>query len=246
MKRFKWSIILGMSLISFSILLYGINYLIFGDFEGIFARAMGSLAFVPIQGLVVTLIIAELLVVMGKRSRLQKMRMVVGVFFSELGTNLLMRFCASDAESGAMCDVVESVSNWSTQNVPTLLEDLETNKFDAGMDRNQLEGLGEFLVTERNFLARLLENPNLLEDERFTEMLWAVFHLTEELDARSGMSSVPDSDLEHLNVDVTRAYSLLFREWLYYMKHLHGSYPFLFSFAMRINPLDPNRQVEVV
>ena len=91
MKRFKWSIILGMSLISFSILLYGINYLIFGDFEGIFARAMGSLAFVPIQGLVVTLIIAELLVVMGKRSRLQKMRMVVGVFFSELGTNLLMR-----------------------------------------------------------------------------------------------------------------------------------------------------------
>ena len=245
MKRFKWSIILGLVLLSASFLLYFVNYLIFGDPQALLARALGSLAFVPIQGLVVTLFIAELLVVMGKRSRLQKMKMVIGVFFSELGTKLLSRFCESDPDSDKLCTVVESISNWSAQNVPALTREMEDSNFETGLDRQGLVALKEFLVSKRSSMARLLENPNLLEDERFTEMLWAVFHLTEELDARAELATTPDTDYEHLRIDASRAYGLLLREWLYYMKHLNQSYPFLFSFAIRTNPL-ASRSVEVV
>jgi hypothetical protein len=72
-----------------------------------------------------------------------------------------------------------------------------------------------------------------------------VFHLTEELDARKDITQTPESDLQHLRGDVTRVYGHLFREWLWYMRHLHDNYPFLFSFAMRTSPIEQEIHVEV-
>ena len=39
---------------------------------------------------------------------------------------------------------------------------------------NDIECLKEFMVKKRDFLLRLLENPNLLEHESFTDLLWAM------------------------------------------------------------------------
>ena len=46
------------------------------------------------------------------------------------------------------------------------------------------------------------------------------------------------ADYEHLENDIRRAYSLLIVEWIVYMRHLHNSYPYLFSLAVRTNPFD--------
>ena len=102
----------------------------------------------------------------------------------------------------------------------------------------ELEYLRDFLIGKRDFLLRLLENPNLFEHESFTELLRAVFHLTEELQNREDISQLPDSDYEHLAADIRRAYVLLVEHWLDYMKHLKDNYPYLFSLAMRTNPFD--------
>jgi len=66
--------------------------------------------------------------------------------------------------------------------------------------------------------------------------MWALFHLTEELAIRKNVLNLTDNDLQHIEVDFERVYSLLIIEWLSYMKHLKGDYPFLFSFAIRTNP----------
>jgi len=84
----------------------------------------------------------------------------------------------------------------------------------------------------------LLENPNLLEHECFTDLLLAIFHLSEELVARDTLEGLPQSDYEHLAGDIKRAYTLLIREWLAYMMHLKDNYPYLFSLVIRTNPLD--------
>jgi hypothetical protein len=78
-------------------------------------------------------------------------------------------------------------------------------------------------------LLRLLENPNLLEQEAFTEPLWAVFHLADELYYRPELTSLPNSDYRHLAGDAQRAYSELTSEWLKYMAYLLKRYPYLFS-----------------
>jgi hypothetical protein len=245
MRRILWSVLLGAALLTTSFVLYIVHFMVFRDMEFITMRGLAHLAFVPIQGLVVTLIIAELLVVMQKKSRLEKMRMVIGVFFSEMGTALLDRLSDSDRNASALEGAVEHIEDWSRVKVPVIMASLPEDCCEVDLSREELVQLREEMVEERNFMARLLENPNLLDDERFTEMLWAVFHLTEELDARKNMLTVPDSDLEHLNIDVNRVYELLLREWLHYMKHLNSSYPFLFAFALRTSPLHPAAEVEV-
>ncbi len=87
---------------------------------------------------------------------------------------------------------------------------------------------------------RLIENPNLLEHENFTQLLRAVFHLAEELSYRDDLESTPEADLRHLAGDIERVYGLIVREWVLYMIFLKRNFPFLFSLAVRTNPLDRN------
>lgn len=87
-------------------------------------------------------------------------------------------------------------------------------------------------------MLRLLENPNLLEHEKFTELLRAVFHFTEELEERVDLNELPETDKMHLSGDIKRAYVHLVNQWIDYMKYLKDNYPYLFSLAIRINPFD--------
>jgi hypothetical protein len=101
------------------------------------------------------------------------------------------------------------------------------------------------LLKKREFLLRLLENPNLLEHDSFASLLLAVFHLTEELAQRTDLHRLTGSDQEHLASDVQRGYVLLIQEWLAYMAHLKTRYPYLFSLALRTNPFDPFATPEI-
>src|SRR5665648_559528 len=196
MKRvFNWQVLLGLSLIALSALVYFIHYLIFRDAHHIFIYLIGDIAFVFLEVLLVTLVLHQLLQYREKKVMLNKLNMVIGAFFSEVG--------------------------------------------------GELENIRNFLKEKRQFLLNLLENPNLLEHESFTNLLWAVFHLTEELTLRRSLKELPEADYQHLAGDIKRAYHLLIVEWLYYMKHLKANYPYLFSLAVRTNPFDTNASVEV-
>jgi len=116
---------------------------------------------------------------------------------------------------------------------------LLSSPHDLDVSRADWSELRDLLVAKRDFLLRLLENGNLLEHESFTDMLWAVFHLTEELAARNSLQDLPESDYRHLRGDITRVYGALARRWLAYMRHLEKKYPYLFSLAMRTNPFNP-------
>ncbi len=115
------------------------------------------------------------------------------------------------------------------------------------IDRKKLDilRLKGFVMSKREFLLRLMENPNLLEHESFTELLLAYFHLIEELASRMVISPLAENDLTHIAGDARRVYSLLARQWLEYMEHLKNNYPYLFSLAMRKNPFDEKAAVEI-
>jgi hypothetical protein len=94
-----------------------------------------------------------------------------------------------------------------------------------------------FLIQKRQFLLALLENPNLLEHERFTDLLWATFHLTEELEVRESLSGLPEADIKHVAVDIQRVYCHLIVEWLFYVEHLKANYPFPLFTRFKNTPL---------
>ena len=235
----NWQVLLGISLVALSAVLYLLHYAIFRDSHHIFIYLLGDIAFVPIEVLLVTLIIHRLLSAREKRAMLKKMNMVVGVFFSEVGTALLKLLSVFDPQSGKLGVKLVVASNWPEQEFSMVKKYVKGYDCRIDIHKGDLEGLRDFLVGERRFLLALLQNPNLLEHESFTDLLWAVTHLTEELSHRKDLRTLPNADYEHLSGDIKRAYIMLITEWLGYMEHLKESYPYLFSLAVRTNPFDP-------
>ena len=238
MKQIKWQLLFGTALVILSALCYFAHYLIFHDAHHILIYLIGDIAFVPVEVLLVTLIIHQLLDRKEKHARLEKLNMVIGAFFSEVGTTLLTRLSDHDPGLDGIKEGLIVTGDWSDEDFSRADRHLRNYEFGVDMAQFDLAQLRDFLIENKDFMVRLLENPVLLEHESFTELLRAVFHLTEELTSREDVTQLPDSDREHLAGDIKRAYTILGDSWLDYMKHLQGNYPYLFSLAMRTNPFD--------
>jgi len=245
MKRFSWRTNLILFLIAASLLFYLINYLIFRDPPFMLRLLTLQLGFVPISVILITLFLNQLLVRREKRNRLEKLNMVIGAFFSEVGTTLLKSFSGFNPRRDELSKELIITNGWSDQQFAGASEYFRNYDYRIEIQTDYLEELRSFLIGKRGFLLRLLENPNLLEHESFTDLLWAIFHLTEELAHRTDIRNLPDTDYEHLANDTKRAYGLLVSQWVDYMQHMKNSYPYLYSLAIRTNPLDPKASVEV-
>lgn len=230
---------MALLLIVASALSYALHYLIFHDSHHIFLYMIGDFGFLFLDVLLVLLIIERLLSGREKKAMLQKLNMVIGTFFSEVGVELLKRFSDFVDNADELECEVHIHPQWDKKKFQEARKKAEAFPYNMVFNAEELEELRDFLDVKHPFLLRLLENPILLENQRFTDLLWAVFHLSEELDFRESLQMLPDTDIAHLKMDLRRAYSLIISEWLSYTEHLKGRYPFLFSLAIRTNPLDP-------
>ena len=240
MKRLGWELKLGIFLILASVLLYLLHYAIFRDAHHIFVYGVAEIAFLPLEVLLVTLIIHRLLDEQKKHETMEKLNMVIGVFFSEVGTRLLGFFSDYDPELNKKKEYLRVNNNWSDKEFQSIKATLKCHEYKIDIDKVDVLELQTFLVSKRSFFLTLLENPTLLEHETFTDLLMAVFHLTEELEFRNDILHIPESDRVHIANDIARAYGILSCQWLDYLKHLKNNYPYLFSLAIRINPFDEN------
>ena len=84
-KRISFVGYLAIAFIALSGIAYFIHYLIFRDIRHIFLYLLGDLAFLPLQVLLVVVIIERLLARREMQAKLEKLNMVLGAFFSELG-----------------------------------------------------------------------------------------------------------------------------------------------------------------
>jgi hypothetical protein len=236
---------LAVLLLVVSLAIYGIDYFFFGGGEMIAAGFLGNLAFLPVYVLFVTLIIEK---VLKERERLaikQKLNMVIGVFFSEVGTALLKDCLGFVRNSRELTETLRITLHWTPADFRKATGYLEEHNIEVDSGKGDLDALRSFLVAKRGFMLGLLENPNLLEHDEFTDLLWGVFHLIEELEVRRSLSGLSPADMDHLSGDIKRAYSYLLREWVAYLQHLKQDYPYLFSLAVRTNPLDPGARAEI-
>jgi hypothetical protein len=238
MKRKRWQLIVGVCLVVLSAVFYLLHYVIFRDAHHIVIYLIGDIAFVFIEVLLVTLIIHELLSQRDKQARFEKLNMVIGIFFSELGTKLLKLLSARDPGLEKITEDLLVKDAWSEKNISILGEQFNRYTYGLEIRYEDLGQLKDLLRDKKDVLLRLLENPSLLEHESFTDVLRAVFHLAEELDYREDFESLPKSDRTHLVGDMKRVYRVLTHQWLFYMGYLKNNHPYLFSLAIRINPFD--------
>ena len=245
MKKVNWKIYMGLLLIMMSASFYLLEYFLFRDIHHILVFLIEDIAFLFIEVLLVTLIIHKILDNREKKERMEKLNMVIGTFYSEIGTELLSIIANMDTKivkSQSKFKITDHPSKEEFKNMCTVLKEHKSQFNQRDIDWEKLKFL---LENKKDFLLRLLENNNLLEHESFTDLLWAVFHLTEELKYRDTLVDLPEEDYKHLTGDMNRVYGELKNQWVSYIDHLRESYPYLFSLACRTNPFDLDSSVIV-
>jgi hypothetical protein len=178
-------------------------------------------------------------------SRQEKLNMVTGLFFSEMGNELLRRCTQLDPEIDTLHQMLGVTNQWTNEDFRRVNRSLNKHVFAIDSRRGDLLALQELLQKQANLLLRLIENPIVQEHGNFTDLLRAIFHLRDELLNREVLFELPDLDRRHLDGDILRIYKLLVSRWLWYMNYLKNNYGYLYSLAIRVNPFDPKASAVV-
>ena len=150
---------------------YFIHYLIFRDVHHIFLFLVGDLAFLPLQVLLVVVVMERLLTRRETQAKLQKLNMVIGAFFSEAGNHLLRSLLENFDNKEDISRHLNVTSAWTKKDFQKAAE--FARQLPVGVNRHSLDltQLKDFLSQRREFLLTLLENPILLENDRFADAL---------------------------------------------------------------------------
>ena len=241
MKGYKFYLTVAGICIAAAALLYYIHYLIYRDAHHIFIYLLGDIAYLPLEVFLVVIVIERVLSRREKQAMLHKLNMAIGAFFSEIGNYLLADLIKYFGNSEDISHNLNVTANWTIKDYKRADTFAYHLKIDLDIRKVDLAELKKFLSQKRSYLLTMLENPNLLEHDRFTDLLWATTHLDEELEARGSLQNLPKADLEHLAIDIQRMYDHLASEWLDYVQHLKANYPFLFSLVLRTHPFQEKK-----
>jgi len=155
MKRIGWQVYLGLLFVALSALLYLFHYAVFHDAHHIFIYLVGDIAFVPVEVLLVTVVIHQLLNVREKRTMLHKLNMVIGTFFREMGTELLARFAQLDAASERIRNDLVVSEEWTDKTFHEVRTRMRHHRPNIETRAGDMEELRGFLLGKRDFLLRL-------------------------------------------------------------------------------------------
>jgi hypothetical protein len=243
-SEWKWISKLAVIFIVASAVIYALQIMLFHKDEETFFLLFQDMAFLPVHTLLVVIILETLLKRIEHMSMMKKLNMVVGVFFIEVGSELLRKFSLFSKTGPDTLEILRIDTDWSDNDFIKAQEKIRQTNFLIDSRNRHIGDMQTFFLDHRRSMIRMMENPNLLEHESFTDMLLAVLHLGEELVARSNLETTTEKDFIHLAGDMSRAYNALIIEWLAYMRHLKNEYPYLYSLAVRTNPFNPEARVE--
>lgn len=248
MRNDRWQTAFIVAMFTLSSLFYVIRWFVFPDptlHVEMLRYLVDDVAFLFLQVLLVTLFIDRMAEQRERREIAQKLNMIIGSFFSEVGTDVLAWMADSERPDGHSHQELIPTADWRANEYRIARTRFSDHTPDFEIEPERLIGLRDTLVAEKGFLLGLLANQALLEHAEFTDLMWALTHVSEELEARRDLQSLSEPDRRHLEADLQRAYSLLGVQWLRYLEHLQVFYPYLFSMAIRTNPIDPDAKAEV-
>lgn len=218
-----------------SMIVYGIQILVFKDPVDTEFYLLQDIGFLPIQVILVTLFLNKLMNMLESQQKMKKLNVIISAFFAEMGTAMIEELSEGNEAYAFLCSKTE-IKEFNKSNIKEMKSMIRNLESKITLNPEKIRRLQLVLAKRRSLLLRMLENPNLMEHDSFTDMLWSVFHLADELASRSSLDDLSQSDVNHLEVDTSRAYKALVLEWVDYMRYLHDEYPYLYSLAIRKSP----------
>lgn len=244
-KHTRETVLTGIVLIALSAFLYFLHYEIFHDLHHTLIFLFEDIAFIPIDVFFTALVIEKFLDKRDISHKLEKLIIIKGVFFSELGDEILKEFAKCDKNVKLISDEAHISKEWGKEEFRKLEKLLKEYDFEVEVENLDIEKVSKILNDKKDFIISIITNPTLMEHESFSDMAISLFHLRDELQDRYFKMEYECGcyDRQHLAKDIKVSYRLMVNGWVMYMKHLKEEYPQLFVKEMINNPFD-NRSFE--
>lgn len=229
------SILIAAGLLLASAVIYIFQIILFNQKQDTVFYLLEDLAFLPIQILLITFILERILDDRSKQEKLKKVQAVINVFFTEMGRDcipLLTKFIGNYEDAHNCLKINEK---WDSRDFSKSILQLRKLKFIGTDGPYDFKTLHIFLHQKRHFMLSLLQNQYLIEHDEFTDLLWALFHISDELQYRQNLEIIPENDIKHILLDIRRAYLPILVLWIHYMERMKVDYPHLFKFLIK-NP----------
>ncbi|OYT58261.1 hypothetical protein B6U71_04850 [Euryarchaeota archaeon ex4484_178] len=238
--RLSFEAKLAIILVLSAIIFYVINYFLFYDLTFIEKYLLAQLGFLPISVLLVTLVLNKLMIRREKIERIEKLNIVVGTFFAELGKDLLRYLSKYDTDVEKIAPKLINIEKFTDDEFQRVKEELSNREYSIDLRKINLYELRRFLLENKEFAINLLDNPAIIEHEAFTDLLWNVLHLTDELKRVVNFENVSHEDFLDIKNDMETLYKLLIYEWVNYVHYLKDKHPHIFIYEAKTNPLIPH------
>ncbi len=243
MKKFTFNHLIIIILLFISLFFFTLQQLIFHNLHESGFLIFQDLIFMPIEILLVTFILDKILRDRERKERLEHQNIVINSFFSEIGTDTIRLLNKDIVNLKELSILLCMNQDWNNAKFDNAFKILNSFSYQFNITHDSLNVIKSSLSKNKAYILSFFSNPNLLEIDSFTNMLWSFYHLIDELEHRSDISYLPDSDIDHLSIDIARIYEMLVCQWVIYMKNLKGKYPYLWSLALRTNPFSDNNDV---
>lgn len=234
-KKFPAGFKTVLSLLTISLLIFSLKTVIVGDIEGTRKFLFNALGMLPLNLMLMTFVFSKLIALHTKKGRLRKQKMLVNAFFSEFGNTLLKQIAGLDSNRGELRQHAGSADKWDGD-IDSIRTVFNSHSAKLKVTPENFTQIMDALDSKHSFILTLLEHPALVQHERFSNLVWAMFHLEDELRHREGFENLPASDVAHLTGDIERVYTNLIIQWVDYMVYLRDNYPYLYSLAIRTGP----------
>ena len=147
----RWKLVAGIGLVTLSLALFTAHYLIFQDAHHLFIFFIGDIAFIPIEVLIVTLIIDQMLESREKQRRMEKLNLVIGTFFSTIGTPLLAQLAEADTSIDSVKPRLVIGDDWRNEMFRDVQDCLNNYTCSVVITRINMESLRVYLVSHEDF-----------------------------------------------------------------------------------------------
>jgi len=228
--------LLIVALLVVSAVFFALQYFLFHDTEEAFFLLLQDFTFLPVSVILVSLFLDKIISMREKRDKLERLNMLINDFFNEAGGDIIREVNKFILNTEDFKQKLHITMQWTEADFNKAVKLVDKAEIQADIGGADLNTLRSVLTDKKRNILSMVENPSMLEHDRFSDMLWAVYHLEEELKEREVFEDLPRADKEHLTIDLKRAYRYLLIEWLYFNRYIKQKYPYLFSLALRKSP----------
>ncbi len=197
-----------------SALLYAIHYLIFRDLHHLAIFGLHELAFVPLEVILVTLGLDQLVEKTHREEARSKVSIIETLYFNESGGTMLRYLTSFDPDAARLRELLQVTEDWHSSDFRQAIRQLKSYPFLLDLDRIDFFGLHYHLSQRHEYYRSMLENPALTQSEAFTEMIMKIYLLWEELDGRTNLYQLPEKDRSYLAELLHEIYRELTEYWL--------------------------------